>query len=79
MFFLVVGNRYRTRSEGTTYDVVRCPNCGTTGRFEKKSGRQWLTLFFVLPVVPLGGRRSFVECPSCHARFAERFSAPAAG
>ena len=68
MFFLVVGNRFRTRHEGTTAQVITCPSCGFQSHFERKSGRQFLTLFFVLPVLPLGGRREFVECPRCHAQ-----------
>ena len=69
MFFLVVGNRYRTKSEGTTAEAMTCPSCGASGRFERKSGRQFLTLFFVLPVLPLGGAQQFVECPNCHTQF----------
>jgi hypothetical protein len=69
MFFLLVGNRYMAKRTGTTNEVVRCPNCGTAGRFEQKSGRQYLTLFFLLPVFPIGPKRSFVECPACKARF----------
>ena len=75
MFFLVVGNRYKTKGEGTTDEVVQCPNCGMVGRFERKSGRQYLTLFFLVPVLPLGGRDSYVECPRCKARFEPPHSA----
>jgi uncharacterized Zn-finger protein len=70
MFFLLIGNRYMTKGAGTTDEVVQCPSCGATGRFERKSGRQYLTLFFLLPVLPLGGRQTFVECPACKTRFA---------
>jgi hypothetical protein len=78
MFFLLVGNRYRTSHEGTTDETIRCPSCGATGRFERKSGRQYLTLFFLVPVLPLGGRQTFVECPNCHARFDAPSSLPRA-
>ena len=68
MFFLLIGNRYITKGVGTTDEVIQCPSCGTTGRFERKSGRQYLTLFFLVPVFPLGGQQTFVECPACKAR-----------
>jgi predicted RNA-binding Zn-ribbon protein involved in translation (DUF1610 family) len=71
MFFIVAGNKFRSTSEGPTDHVVQCPNCGTSGRLERKTGRQYLTLFFVLPVLPIGPKRSFVECPNCGAQFSE--------
>jgi predicted RNA-binding Zn-ribbon protein involved in translation (DUF1610 family) len=69
MFFVVMGNKFRATSEGPTEHVVQCPNCGMTGRLERKTGRQYLTLFFVLPVLPIGPKQSFAECPNCGAQF----------
>jgi hypothetical protein len=69
MFFLLVGNRFKTKSAGMTAEVVTCPSCGVHTRFERKRGRQYLTLFFIVPVLPLGGTKELVECPNCHAQF----------
>ena len=69
MFFLLVGNRYRTTSEGTTPEVRTCPSCGARAQFDRKRRRQYLTLFFLLPVLPLGSAQEFVECPNCHTQF----------
>lgn len=77
-FFLVAGNRYRTKREGETQETMQCPYCGHFGRFERRSGRQYLTLFLVLPVVPLGTRSEFVQCPKCRTRFESSFYPKAA-
>jgi hypothetical protein len=68
-FFLVAGNKRVSKDAGSTEQAIQCPNCGTVARFGRRTERQYLTLFFVLPVVPLGGANTVVECPTCHARF----------
>jgi len=35
---------------------------------QAKFVRHWFTLFF-LPVFPISGKKSFTECPNCHAQF----------
>jgi hypothetical protein len=30
---------------------------------------QFITLFFVIPVIPLSGVKNIVQCPNCKARY----------
>jgi endogenous inhibitor of DNA gyrase (YacG/DUF329 family) len=69
-FFLIAGTKTVAKRLGSTEEAIHCPTCGTVARFERKSERPYLTLFFVLPVVPLGRGHIVVECPACRARFA---------
>ena len=67
--FLVIGTKYRVSGDERTTEQHRCQRCGTLANFIKKSGGNYLTLFFVLPLFPLGKRQNFIECPNCKARY----------
>lgn len=67
--FLVIGTKYRVSGEERTDEMIHCRNCGAFERFVKKSGRNYLTLFFVLPLFPLGKAHEFIECPNCKTRY----------
>ncbi|MEW6131374.1 MAG: zinc-ribbon domain-containing protein [Acidobacteriota bacterium] len=69
MFIFIVGTKYIFRDKGKTEDLKTCPNCGSTAKFNVKSGRNFLTLFFILPVFPIGGTQTLLECPFCQMRF----------
>jgi DNA-directed RNA polymerase subunit RPC12/RpoP len=67
--FLVIGTKYRVSGSEQTPEKIRCSRCGTVANFIEKSGRNYLTLFFVLPIFPVGKTNEFIECPNCHARY----------
>ncbi|HEX8287528.1 MAG TPA: zinc-ribbon domain-containing protein [Pyrinomonadaceae bacterium] len=67
--FLVIGTKYRVSGSELTNEQHRCARCGTFTHFIKKSGRNYLTLFFVLPIFPVGKANDFIECPNCKARY----------
>lgn len=71
MFFLVLGTRTLHWGSGRSTDVRTCPNCGNSGQFIEKRGIRVLTLFFVIPVLPLGRVRHLRQCPSCNTRYTE--------
>ena len=66
--FLIIGTKFFTRGKDKTPDAIRCPICGRLNRFIEKTRRRFLTLFFVIPTIPLGGRKRLIECPNCRAR-----------
>jgi uncharacterized protein with PIN domain len=67
--FLIIGTKYRFAGSELTSERERCARCGTVTQFVKKTGRNYLTLFFVLPIIPLGKAQNVLECPNCKAHY----------
>jgi len=67
--FLIIGTKFVTWGSNKTGDMIRCSQCGTVTQFTEKTGMRFITLFFVLPVIPLSGKKKMIECPNCKARF----------
>jgi DNA-directed RNA polymerase subunit RPC12/RpoP len=67
--FLVIGTKYITWGSQKTADMIRCTQCGTVSQFTEKSGMRFITLFFVVPTIPISGKTKLIECPNCKARF----------
>lgn len=65
----IIGTKFNVSGSELTADRQRCPQCGATARFVKKTGRNYITLFFVLPVIPIGKKQNLLECPNCKTRF----------
>ncbi|TDB75592.1 hypothetical protein E1264_39675 [Actinomadura sp. KC216] len=55
---------FRTVSEGTFH----CPQCGGDRAYRRRTGRRWLSVFFV-PMVPLWRLGEAVTCRTCRGRF----------
>ncbi len=66
---LVIGTKFHVSGSERTAETHRCERCGTRTQFIKKSGRNYITLFFVLPLIPLGKAQHLLECPNCKARY----------
>lgn len=69
MFFLIIGTRFFTWGSGQTPQPMRCSNCGTVTPFQTKSGMRVITVFFFIPIIPLSGVRSMLQCPVCKTRY----------
>jgi hypothetical protein len=67
--FFVIGTHYFTWGSEKTQDMMRCGQCGTTAQFKQKTGMRFITLFFIVPVIPISGKSKMVECPNCKARY----------
>jgi DNA-directed RNA polymerase subunit RPC12/RpoP len=67
--FLIVGTKFFAWGSEKTPDMIRCSNCGTLAQFTEKSGMNFITLFFIVPVIPISGRKKMIECPNCRTRF----------
>lgn len=55
---------FRTTGEG----MFHCPRCGGDRQYRRRSGRRFLTLFFI-PVIPLTRAGEHVRCVPCRARY----------
>ncbi|MEP6925190.1 MAG: zinc-ribbon domain-containing protein [Pyrinomonadaceae bacterium] len=49
--------------------MIRCGQCGTQTQFIEKSGMRFITLFFIVPVIPISGVSKLIQCPNCKARY----------
>ncbi len=67
--FLVIGTKFITWGSNKTNEMIRCSQCGTVGQFAEKTGMNFITLFFLLPVIPISGKKKMIECLNCKARF----------
>lgn len=67
--FLIIGTKYITWGSAKTNETIRCSNCGTLAQFIEKTGMRFITLFFVIPTIPISGTTKLIECPNCKARF----------
>jgi hypothetical protein len=66
--FLIIGTKYHYTGSEQTPQQHRCERCGVLTQFITKTGRNYLTLFFVLPLFPVGKAHPVLECPNCGAR-----------
>jgi hypothetical protein len=66
--FLIIGTKFFSwGSEATA--PMRCGQCQTVGAFKQKKGMRFITLFFVIPVIPISGVKQLAECPTCKAKY----------
>ena len=67
--FLILGTKFVTFGSDKTTEMIRCNRCGALTQFTEKTGMNFITLFFLVPVIPISGKKRFIECPNCKARF----------
>lgn len=66
--FLIIGTKFFSwGSEATA--PMRCGQCQTVASFTQKKGMRFITLFFVIPVIPISGVKQLAECPTCKAKY----------
>ena len=68
-FFFIIGTRFIVWGGEHTQKPIHCGRCGAMTPFIIKKGMQFITLFFVIPVIPLSGVKQIVQCPNCRARY----------
>jgi hypothetical protein len=68
-FFFIIGTRFIVWGSEQTQKPIHCGRCGAVMPFTIKKGMQFITLFFVIPVIPLSGVKQIVQCPNCRARY----------
>lgn len=67
--FFIIGTKYITWGSEKTNETIRCSQCGALTQFKEKTGMRFITLFFLLPLIPISGKTKMIECPNCKARF----------
>ena len=75
---LIIGTRFFTWGSEMTAELWRCSKCGHAGPFKSKKGMRFLTVFFIIPVIPLSGVKHIAECPNCRTRYQAKASAATA-
>lgn len=65
----IIGTRFFTWGSDRTAEMMHCGTCGATTQFIRKSGMRFITLFFVIPVIPISGATQLQQCPQCKTRY----------
>ena len=68
---LIIGLKFFSWLAGQTKQAIRCSQCGFAGNFNRRKGMRFITLFFIIPTIPISGFSYLVECPSCKTRYQE--------
>ncbi len=69
MFFFIIGTKFFSWGQERTPEAMRCGQCGTTGNFTLKKGMRFITLFFIIPLIPISGVKELMQCRTCGARY----------
>ncbi len=67
--FLIIGMRFFSWGSELAPNQMRCGQCGTVGTFIMKKGMRFITLFFVIPVLPISGVKNLLQCPVCGTKY----------
>lgn len=67
--FFIISTKFITWGAEEMQGMTRCTQCGTVGHFIEKTGRRFIALFFVIPIIPIGGKQKILECPNCKAQY----------
>lgn len=68
-FFFIIGTRFFTWGSDVLPQQMQCGRCQTVGNFTLKKGMQFITLFFIIPVIPISGVKQLAQCPMCRTRY----------
>lgn len=66
---LIIGVRFFTWGADRTDQLMHCGQCGATATFLVKQGMRFITLFFIIPVIPISGISHILQCPNCRTRY----------
>jgi hypothetical protein len=69
MFFFIIGTRFFSWGGERAPEVMRCGKCGTVANFTLKKGMRFITLFFIIPTIPISGLKELLQCPTCGTRY----------
>ncbi|HYW73726.1 MAG TPA: hypothetical protein VE961_22070 [Pyrinomonadaceae bacterium] len=67
-FFFIIGTHFFSWGSDAGAQM-RCGKCGAVGTFIRKQGMRFITLFFIIPVVPISGIRHLLQCPVCGTKY----------
>lgn len=52
-----------------TSELMPCSECGNGAHFLRKKGMRVVTLFFIIPTIPISGVVHVAECRQCKTRY----------
>ena len=67
---IIIGTRFFTWGSDRAGQPMHCAQCGTVAQFILKKGKRFITLFFIIPVIPISGVKHLMQCPNGGARYA---------
>lgn len=67
--FFIIGTKFFAWGSAKTPEMIRCSQCGALAQFTEKTGMRFISLFFIIPTIPISGKSKMIECPNCKARF----------
>jgi len=68
-FFFIIGTHFFSWGSQPSSEQLRCGKCGTSATFIKKQGMQFITLFFIIPIIPISGVKNLLQCPVCGTKY----------
>ena len=69
MFFFIIGTHFFAWGSEQMPQQMRCGKCGTVANFILKKGMRFITLFFIIPIIPISGVQHLMQCPVCGTRY----------
>lgn len=66
---IIIGTKFIVWGSQLALQATRCGQCGTVAPFILKKGMRFITIFFVIPVIPISGISEMAQCPNCAARY----------
>ena len=66
---LIIGTHFFTWGSEQTTEMFRCGQCGVQTHFVEKSGMRFITVFFIIPIIPISGVSKMMQCPNCKAHY----------
>jgi hypothetical protein len=66
---LIIGIHFFTWGSAHTVDTMHCSQCGAVTTFLLKKGMRFITLFFIIPLIPISGVQRMLQCPNCKTRY----------
>ena len=73
---IIFGTKFWAWGSTLTAQMMRCAQCGHSGQFIQKSGMNFITLYWIIPVIPISGVKKMVQCPNCKARYEDGGALP---
>lgn len=66
---IIIGTKFFVWGSQLATIASRCGQCGVEAPFIMKKKMRFITIFFVIPVIPISGMSEIRQCPNCAARY----------
>ncbi len=73
---IIIGTKFFAWGSALSQRIWNCSKCGFQGQFIEKKGMNFITLYIVIPLIPISGVKHLAECPKCKTRYENNPSAP---